>query len=131
MKISLELIVKQSTSKVNCKYDPTADFDFSATGIDKTEPYVEVKGICVNGKFTYTIGDSTNRGLKDVGVLNANPGEVFDISGTGNIRLHACLLIVSCAKSYSSQIAGTVTWRITNVSPKGVSVSTDSGVSYR
>lgn len=131
VKISLELVVKQSTTKVNCKYDPTAWFDFSATGIEKTEPNVEVRASCVHGKFTYTIGDGSRKGLKDVGVLNANPGEVFNISGTGAIRLHACQLVTSCAKSYTSEIAGTVTWRITNVSPKGVTLSTDSGITYR
>jgi len=131
VKIWFQLAVNPSKTKVNCKYDPTAWLDFSATGDDKNQSTLEVTGKCTNGKFTYTLDDGRGaKGLKDVGYENTNVSYNLNLFGAGNVRLHACQLVVSCAKAYSSELAGTVTWRVTKISPSGVTVSSDSGTRY-
>lgn len=129
--IWFELTVNPSKTSVNCKYDPTADLEFTATGSDKQQSNLDVTGKCINGKFTYTLDNGNGgKGLKDVGYTNTSVGSTVAISGTGTIREAACQLAASCPKSYASDLVGSVTWRIKKITPGGVSVTSDSGTGY-
>jgi hypothetical protein len=125
------LTVKPSKTSINCKYDPTADLEFEGTGTDKNQSVLDVTGKCMNGKFTYTLDNGNGaKGLKDVGYENTSVGANLSISGSDVIRESACVLSPTCPKKYSSNLAGAVTWKIVKISPKGVSVSSDSGTNY-
>jgi len=129
--IWFELTVKPSKTSINCKYDPTADLEFEATGTDKNQSVLDVTGKCINGKFTYTLDNGNGgKGLRDKGYENTSVGGTLAISGSDVIRESACELATSCPKNYSSNLAGRVTWKIVKITPKGVSVTSDSGTSY-
>lgn len=125
------LTVKPSKTSINCKYDPTADLSFEGTGNDKKQSVLDVTGKCINGKFTYTLDDGNGaKGLKDVGYVNTNVSYNVSIGGADVIRESACELS-TCSKNYSSNLAGTVTWKVIKITPKGVSVTSDSGTNYQ
>lgn len=129
--IWFELTVRPSKTSINCKYDPTADLEFEGTGDDKIQSVLDVTGKCINGKFTYTLDNGNGgKGLRDKGYENTSVGGTVAISGSDVIRESACELATSCPKSYSSNLAGTVTWKIVKITPKGVSVTSDSGTKY-
>ena len=129
--VHFELVVTPSKSSVNCKYDPTADLEFTATGNDKNQSNLDVTGKCMNGKFVYTLDNGNGpKGSKDVGYENTSVGGTLSVSGTGTLRNTACQLTVSCPGSYSSNLAGSAKWRITKVTPAGVKITSDSGTRY-
>lgn len=132
VKIWFALTVKPSKTSISCKYDPTADLEFEATGTDQNQSILDVTGKCINGKFTYTLDNGNGaKGLKDVGYENTNVGANLSISGSDVIRENACEISPSCPKSYASNLAGTATWKIVKITPKGVSVTSDSGTNYQ
>ena len=133
--INVELSVTPGTTDVDCTSDDNSIASVSdvASGTDKYGTTLQVGGGCANpGDFEYVVGANSAGGVgtTDTGVLTASVGDTVGIYGAGSYQGWACTFTFSCYGSYTTDLSGTFTWKITSVSPNGVTITTDSGRKY-
>lgn len=134
--ISVQLALAPSATNVSCTSDQnsSAAIDYTGTGIDQYGYTMELGGDCASpGSFVYTVGNSGRggQGTTDTGVISTTVGATVAIEGSGYAAGWACTFTFGCDGSYVTDVAGTVTWKITGVSPKGITYTTDSGRTYQ
>ena len=129
--ISVALSVAPSITNVDCATSANATIDYFGEGVDSLGQTMEVGGSCAgsNGQFIYYLdGGNGPQGTTDTGVITGSVGDTIGIYGSGSFAGGVCNS--ACTQKYVSNIAGTVTWKITGISPAGASYKTDSGRTY-
>lgn len=133
--ISVQLSLTPSVTDVSCTSDQnsSASIDYTGTGADQFSSFMKVSGYCVgSGSFVYVIDDgSGGQGTTDTGTIATSVGATVGIAGNGSFVGWACSFTPTCVRSYVTNIAGSATWTITGVSPKGATYTTDSGRKYQ
>lgn len=134
--ISVQLVLAPSATNVSCSSDQnsSAGVDFTGTGNDQFGFAMELSGGCASpGSFVYVVGNQGRggQGTTDTGVIDTKVGATVGIAGSGYAGGWACTFTPVCDGHYVTDVAGTVTWKITGVSPNGVTYTTDSGGTYQ
>lgn len=133
--ISVQLTIAPNVTSVSCTSDTNSEaaLDYSGTGVDQYGSLLQVSGGCAApGSFEYVVGSggAGGQGTTDTGTINTTVGSTVAIGGALQVNGWACTFTFTCTGNYVTDLSGTGTWKITGISPAGVTYTTDSGHTY-
>lgn len=129
--INVVLTVIPSVTNVGCGADDldVGNMTWQAAGATGSAP-LSISAGCNNGSFVYMTGNG-QQGTQQTGTINTSVGDTVSLFGSGYVSDGACGSFGgTCNGNFTSDLEGTVTWRITGITP-GASYTTDSGIMYQ